>query len=122
MDKRLVDYLASLGADPSCLDGWTIRTAQRAGQDCAFVATNGPEIHFVSIVGQRSMSRRNIAEFVQPLLDTYGYATTRVPLLETDHRLRHALGFTQTWADEHYTYWTLTEAPYQKGPRPCQSQ
>lgn len=122
MDQRLVDYLASLGADPSCLDGWTIRTAQRAGVDVAFVITFGPEIHFVSLVGARAMSRRNIAEHLGAVIGEHGYATTRVPLLETDHRLRHALGFTQTWADEHYTYWTLTEAPYQKGPRPCQSQ
>lgn len=121
MDKRLADYLASLGADASALDGWTIRTAQRAGVDCAFVITKGPEIHFVSLVGPRAMSRRNIAEHLGAVLREHGYATTRVALLETDHRLRHALGFTQTWADETYTYWTLTEAPYQKGARPCPS-
>lgn len=122
MDKRLVGYLASLGADPACLEGWTIRTAQRAGVDVAFVASLGPEIHFVSLVGPRAMSRKNIAEHLGAVIQEHGYATTRVPLAETNHRLREALGFTQSWADENYTYWVLTEAPYKKGQPPCQSQ
>lgn len=121
-DPRLVAYLASLGATPAALDGWTVHTAQRAGVDVAFVITRGPEIHMLSIVGPRAMSRRNIAQFLHPIVDEHGYATTRVPLAETDHRLRLALGFVQQWADENYTYWALTTRPYQKGNIPCQSQ
>lgn len=126
MDQRLVDYLATLGAEPSALDGWTIHTAQRAGVDCAFVITKGPEIHFVSLVGPRAMSRRNIAEFVCPLIESYGFCTTRVPLSETDHKLRLALGFVKTWECTQYSYWMLTHCPYQKnqpeGKTPCLSQ
>ena len=122
MDPRLVAYLASLGATPDALDGWAVHTAQRAGVDVAFVITSGPEIHMLSIVGPRAMSRRNILQFLEPILEEYGYATTRVPLEETDHRLRLALGFVQTWADENYTYWQMTAAPYKKGNPPCQSQ
>lgn len=122
MDARLVDYLASLGATPDALKGWAVRTAQRAGVDVAFVITSGPEIHMLSIVGQRAMSRRNIMQFLGPILEEHGYATTRVPINETDHRLRLALGFAQTWADNNYTYWALTALPFQKGIPPCQSQ
>src|SRR5690242_2114695 len=104
MDARLIDYLATIGASPESLNGWEIRTAQRAGFDCAFVITRHAEIHFVSIVGRRAMSRRNILEFVQPLLDRYGYVMTRVPLTETDHKLRHALGFMPTWRDDDFQY------------------
>lgn len=121
MDARLVDYLASLGATPAALDGWTVHTAQRAGVDVAFVITSGPEIHMLSIVGPRAMSRQNILQHLAPILEEHGYATTRVPIEETDHRLRLALGFSQTWADENYTYWALTALPYQKGNTPCQS-
>lgn len=122
MDARLVAYLESLGAPQDALDGWSIRTAQRAGEDVAFVITRGPEIHMLSIADRRAMSRRNIAEFISPLLDRFGYCTTRVPLAETDHRLRDALGFVRTWSDEHFSYWVMTESPYQKGSPLCQSQ
>lgn len=122
MDERLSAYLRTLGADPSSLDGWTIQTAQRAGVDVAFVITCGPEIHFVAIDERRAMSRRNILQFVEPLLDQFGYCTTRVAVTETDHKLREALGFKRSWNDEHYSYWALTELPYQKskGLPPCQ--
>lgn len=122
LDKRLIDYLATLGASPDALDGWTVHTAQRAGVDVAFVITNGPEIHMLSIVGRRAMSRRNIAQYLGPILAEHGFATTRVPLAETDHRLRRALGFEPTWADDTYSYWALTSLPYQKGKSTCQSQ
>lgn len=123
MDKRLADYLESIGAGAGSLAGWHIQTAQRAGVDVAFVITRWTEIHFVSIAGKRAMSRRNIAEFVGPILKEHGYVTTRTPLAETDHRLREALGFVPTWSDDHYTYWALTDMPYQKkGHTPCQSQ
>lgn len=122
MDPRLVAYLASLGASPDALDGWTVRTAQRAGADVAFVITRGTEIHMVSLVGPRAMSRRNILEHLAPILEEHGYATTRVPASETDHRLRLALGFTMTWQDQDYTYWALTSSPYKKGTTLCQSQ
>jgi hypothetical protein len=121
MDPRLIDYLASIGASPESLNGWEISTAQRAGHDVAFVITRHAEIHFVSIVGKRAMSRRNIVEFVQPLLDKFGYAMTRVPLAETDHKLREALGFMPTWRDDDYQYFALSALPYQKGLTPCPS-
>lgn len=121
MDARLVDYLASLGATPDALDGWQVATAQRAGVDVAFVITRGAEIHMLSLVGPRAMSRRNILEHLGPILEEHGYATTRVPIREQDHRLREALGFVQTWQDHQYTYWALTVRPYQKGTPLCQS-
>jgi hypothetical protein len=121
MDERLAAYLATVGATPDALDGWTVRNLERAGEVVAFTITRGPEIHLVSLVGPRALSRRNILEHLAPLIEEHGYATTRVPLTETDHRLREALGFVRTWADEQHTYWALTALPYQKGSPPCQS-
>ena len=114
MDQRLVDYLATLGAAPESLDGWTVHTAQRAGVDCGFVITRGCEIHMLSIVGKRAMSRRNIAQFLCPIIEEHGYASTRVPLSETDHKLREALGFVRTWDDGIVSYWMLTHCPFEK--------
>jgi len=112
MDARLVAYLESVGADVQCLDGWQIRPAQRAGKDVAFVITRGPEIHMLSLVEGNAISRRNLREYLRPIIEKFGYATTRVPLAEVNHRLRHALGFTYTWSDDHFSYWALTQVPY----------
>lgn len=121
MDARLAEYLGSIGASAGSLAGWHIQTAQRAGVDVAFVITRFTEIHFVSIAPGRAMSRRNIIEALAPLIAKYGYATTRVPIGETNHRLRELLGFQHTWDDSTYSYWAITKLPYQKGTTPCQS-
>lgn len=123
MDKRLVAYLESLGAGPDALDGWEIHTATRAGEDVAFIVTQGAEIHFVTLVDRKAMSRANTRQFLLPLIEKYGYASTRVPISETNHRLRLAVGFEHSWSDENFSYWTLTQAPYEKHKRntPCQS-
>jgi hypothetical protein len=114
MDARLIDYLATLDVGPDALDGWTVQTAQRAGEDAGFVVTNGPEIHFVAIDGKLVISRRNLIACLSPLLDAYGYVTTRVPAAENDHKLREVLGFEHTWSDENFSYWALTKLPFQR--------
>lgn len=125
MDPRLVDYLASLGASPDALDGWQVHAAQRAGVDVGFVIIRGPEFHILSTAPGRAMTRKNILAFVKPVFEEHGYITTRVPLAETDHRLRQALGFTRSWDDEQYSYWAMTALPYERhkpeGTPSCQS-
>lgn len=129
MDQRLIDYLQSIGASPDALAGWSIKVAQRSGVDVAFVATLGPEIHFVSLVGPRAMSRKNIAQFLGAVIAEHGYATTRTSLAEADHKLREHLGFMPMWQDQNYKYWLCAEMPYQRTDMkhtehkeaPCQS-
>lgn len=122
MDKRLADYLVNLGADARSLIGWTVHVAQSNGEDCGFVITRGPEIHILPLMPGCSITRRNIMEHLGCLIDRFGYATTRVPIAETDHRLRTALGFEQTWSDKNCTYWAITKLKYartQQGESPC---
>lgn len=122
MDKRLADYLVNLGADANSLLGWTVHMAQRDGEDVGFVITRAMEIHILPLVDKKAISRRNILQYMVPLLEKFGYVTTRVPLAETDHRLRVALGFEQTWSDTRCTYWALTKLKYartQQGESPC---
>jgi len=101
-----------LGAHESALDGWNQYTAQRDGEDVGIVITKGPEIHMVSLSDKKAMTRKNITAFIAPLLDLYGYVTTKVPIAEEDHRLRTVLGFTCTWTDATFSYWCLTELPF----------
>lgn len=123
MDKRLVAYLASLSADPAALVGWNIHTALRDGEEVGFCLSKGPECHILPLVDGKSLTRRNILEFLSPLIAEFGYVTTRVPITETNHRLRTALGFEPTWTDENFAYFALTRLKYariQKGESPCQ--
>lgn len=95
-------------------DGWKVVTARRGDEDVAHVYTRGPEIHIETLVQGRALTRRNIIEHLAPLVEEFGYATTRVPIAETNHKLREKLGFVQTWHDDKFTYWAMTELPYQK--------
>jgi hypothetical protein len=113
MDARIVRYFETLGVSSEALDGWDVKLAQRDGKDCGFILTKGSEIHMQAFESG-AMSRKNITEYLQPLLDEYGYATTRVPIAERDHKLRQVLGFEMTWQDESFTYWAITEMPFQR--------
>ena len=96
------------------MDGWKITSAYRHGEEVAKVYTKGPEIHIETFVTGRALTRRNVIEHLAPLIEEYGFATTRVPISETDHKLRTALGFTQTWNDDQFSYWVLTELPFSR--------
>ncbi len=104
------DYLAALGLS---VEGWKKEVATRDGQDVAVVVSKGTEIHFVSLGGP-AMTRKNTLEFLKPIYDEFGFVTTRVPIDVTDHKLRRVLGFKQTWADAQFSYWCMTELPFQK--------
>lgn len=109
--------LADLGLPKEALDGWTCHVAQKAGVDVAMVIVRGPEIHFASLTDSPAISRKNVREFMAPVIEEFGYCTTRVPIEITDHKLRRMLGFTQTWADENYTFWYADTLPFNKAPK-----
>lgn len=117
-DPRLLAYLATVGVDAqdaeAALAGWKVSIAQRDGEDVAIVVVKGPEIHFVSLSEKKAMTRKNTLDYLAPLIERYGYATTRVPLEVEDHRLRTMLGFQFSWSDTQYTYWALTSLPFQR--------
>lgn len=107
-------YLDDLGIPTEELGDWKLEVATRAGRDVAVVATSGTEIHFVSLDEGRAMSRRNTLAFLEPIFTEHGLVTTRVPIAETDHKLRERLGFTETWADENFRYFAMTALPFQR--------
>jgi len=117
-DEILERYLETLDIDlngaKANLHGWSVNIAKRNCEKVAIVISKGAELHFVPLVQGKAMSRRNIIEAVKPILDEYGYVTTRVPVCEEDHRLRLKLGFVNTWSDNDFSYWALTELPYHK--------
>lgn len=98
-------------------DGWDHHVAYRGDEAVADVFIKGSEIHFESRVGKRAMTRKNTLEFLKKIYDQFGYVTTNVPLGETDHRLRKVLGFQYMNSDNSYSYWVLTDLPFQKVQR-----
>ena len=118
MDARLRHYLESIGVGPESLDGWKVQVAQRDGRDVAFFISRGTEVHMLAFE-PGAMSRKNILAHLTPVFEEYGYVTTRVPVTETDHKLRQVLGFTETWRDAQFSYWALSELPFQKRSKSC---
>lgn len=120
------EYLHSLGiandVSNDIMASWEISTAKRCGEDSVLVAKKGPEIHILPLKAKYSISRANVISEIAPMIEKFGYATTKVPIAESDHKLREKLGFVKTWQDENYTYWAITELPYQrkKGVGKCQ--
>ena len=112
--KKLQDYLITIDVNDDVLSQWDIKKAYRDGQHVGYVIIKGCEIHMLSTNENKAMSRKNIKEFIEPLIESYGYCTTRVPIAETDHKLREVLGFEHGWSDENFSYWSLTKVPFQK--------
>lgn len=119
MDARLVRYLESIGVGADALDGWTVTLARKDGVDCGYVISRGTEIHIYPFYAG-AMSRKNIIEHMAKILDEHGFITTRVPLHETNHKLRELLGFRMLWWDMQYTYWAATSLPFQRKDASCQ--
>lgn len=77
--------------------------------------TNGSEMHIAPMDKGESLSRRNIHQFIVPMLEEFGYVTTRTLPDDTDYSWLVRVGFKQTWKDERFVYWALTELPFQRG-------
>lgn len=98
-------------------DGWNHHVAYRDGEPVADVFIKGCEIHFESRVEKKAMTRKNTLEFLKKVYDQFGYVMTSVPLDVTDHKLRKILGFQYMNSDNLFSYWVLTELPFQKVQR-----
>ena len=113
--KRYLEAVGLPGSEVSLRrDGWDVQIAQRDGKDVAIVVTRGTEIHFVSLHEKHAMTRKNTLAFLEPIYREWGFVTTRVPIAETNDRLRDVLGFRYQWRDENFRYFTLTQLPFSK--------
>lgn len=76
----------------------------------AFVSlTQGPELHYTSF-GSHRVTRGLIRGWMAPLLERYGYVTTRTPKGERrQQRLNVLLGGKITHEDEFFTHFRLDQ-------------
>jgi hypothetical protein len=97
----------SWDAVPGFIDGVHVCTA----------LVKGTEIHFAIVAEHRlrTVLRMRARDFLEPLLERYGFLTTRVALGRTDEqRFVLRMGFEPTWSDHKFRYYLLAELPFSR--------
>ena len=81
------------------IEGWTLSPHYHEGRLSGVVMTKGPELHFVT-AKIRQITRADIRLYLQPLIEEYGYATTRAPKKDARQaRFNLLIGFKQVGED-----------------------
>ena len=98
------EYLATL-------KDWFVWALEQDGETLALRVSNGPEFHFV-IVKRKSFTMADIRAMVKPLIDSYGYATTRTPLRDKrQQRFNERLGFVRVREDQYDVIYRIDKLP-----------
>ena len=95
------------------LAAWDIETVEDDAGRLAFAAmTQGPEFHFASFNTGKAISLAMIRERLAPIMDRFGYVTTRTPIegANRQHRFNKILGFKEIGQDEFFVTYRM-EAP-----------
>jgi len=72
--------------------------------------TKGAEFHIYPMGGSYTMA--DIRNVIQPLIDRYGYATTKTPLSDKrQQRFNRRLGFVQIGEDDVYVTYKIESLP-----------
>lgn len=117
---EMAEHFVSTGEAPNTeyvIDGLRdFRAISIGGR--ALLLVKGPEVHvFIPAAWRgRAFSRRVVRTMLQPLIEHYGYVTTRLALDEQPGRidLVTRLGFKPSWSDGVRQYYLLTELPFPK--------
>ena len=90
------------------LNGWLIEPRYEDGVMVGATLTNGPEFHFATFGSQWKLTRADIRRYLCPLIERYGYVTTKTPKEDTrQSRFNKILGFFVTSEDEFFTHYKL---------------
>jgi hypothetical protein len=74
----------------------------------------GSEVH-VDLHYPGVVSRRSVREALAPVLEEFGFATTRTEHWDArSRRFVEAIGFEPSWSDDAYQYFILTKKPFSK--------
>lgn len=91
--------------------GWRVRKSPCGGYS---LLVAGAEVH-VDLHRPGVVTRRSVRAALVPLLEEFGFVTTRTELADQrSRRFVEAIGFRETWADDLYTYYILTKKPFSK--------
>lgn len=84
------------------------------GDGMGVALTKGTEFHFVPSEKFR-FKRSLMAAQMKPLLERFGFLTTRIQHGDTEsQRINRLFGFTPTWADDKFQFSILTALPFKE--------
>lgn len=84
------------------------------GGDMGVALTKGTEFHFVPSKTFR-FKRSLMAEQIKPLLDRFGFLTTRIQHGDTEsQRINRLFGFAPTWSDDKFQFSIMTALPFKE--------
>jgi hypothetical protein len=96
------------------LEGWTIEGVEHEGELAFAFLSKGPQFHFQSFSAKQPITLKMIKTYLQPLIDRYGYVTTKTPKDDTrQHRFNRRFGFAAVGDDNFDIHYRLERI------RPC---
>lgn len=99
----------------SIFDGWDVIPAYVADKHVATAILKGTEIHLYVLPQYRLrvFLRGRMQQFLDPMMDEFGFLTTRVMHEQKGQQKFVArLGFKPTWADAQFQYYMLGRLPF----------
>lgn len=98
-------------------EGWTAHWYAPGGVRKALLVSCGTEVHFEIDPAHRRrlLSKKTLREILQPVMEKFGYLTTKIPVeCEEDLKFVERVGFQKTWTDGEFEYLMLTRYPFEK--------
>lgn len=108
---------AAGGVPTSTFDGWEIVPGFIDGEHACTLIANGTEVHFYAVPAwrRRLVLRERTQAFLSPLLERFGFLTTRIHNDRWGNKQRRfveRVGFKPTWADNQFQYYMLGTLPF----------
>lgn len=92
---------------------WVIKPVHVDGELAWITVQKGPEFHFQNVGRTRAMPRRVIRDFLQGIIDQYGYALTKTPLEDVrQQRFNQLYGFYEIGRDAFDISYRIDRLPH----------
>lgn len=99
------------------LHNWDVTPGYVNGELVASIIHMGTEVHFAiaKSARRRTITRQRTREFLRPLFEQKGFLTTRLLRRHKGpRRFIERIGFKNTWSDDEYDYFMLTDLPFER--------
>jgi hypothetical protein len=111
----VADLFDHFDVSPESLSGWTPVEITHEGRHIGTIAVKGMEVHVALKRTPLGSVRGSVRKALADLIDRFGMVTTRVPKsLTAANKFVRRIGFTPTWQDVDFTYYALSELPWER--------
>lgn len=113
-EMRKADHSATADQLDEMLVGWELHPFYDGDELQGVAVTKGTEFH-CHIADGFKLNRSVMRGFMRPLFERHGFLTTRVSHEDiANQRFNRVFGFEQTWSDDRFIYYILTELPFER--------